>query len=720
MAKELLCTLGPASMTREIIARLGELGASLLRVNLSHTSLDEVASTIEFIRGCTPVPVCLDTEGAQIRTGGIAGGSLTLRENSIVRAHRRPVPGDSGNFNFYPIDIIEKLKVGDFISIDFNAALVQVIGFADEAAVMRVLNGGEVGQNKAVTVERDIPLPALTEKDRGALDIGMEMGIRHYALSFASRAADVDEMRSIIGEDAFLISKIECFKGIVNLDDIAARSDALLIDRGDLSREVPLEQIPRIQKRILRRGRELGVRVYVATNLLESMVSAPTPTRAEVNDIYNTLCDGADGLVLAAETAIGAFPVRCATMIARMIQQYEARDDDDGSYRSDPASLLVTPHGGRLVRRDAAPADLEGIEKLPVLEIADTDLMDCEHIALGTYSPLTGFMDRETLESVLDNNTLGDGTVWTMPLVLHADEAHMRGFQRGDRIALKSSAGRIHALLDVTDVYEMEIERLARKWFGTADPDHPGVARLLRRGNRFVGGDVTLVEGLPAHHHHCELTPAQTRFLFTHKGWSKVVCFHGRDPVHRVHEYLQREALKRTGADGLYISPVIGPKKPNDFLSDPIVKSYQLMLESDLYPAGKVVLGGFSAYPRYCGPREAVHTALCRKNMGCSHFIVGPGHAGVGDFYAADADRRFFDSLGDIGITPVFFAATGYNPKTGRYEEEREDTTLLSISDTEIRESIRVGKRLPDWVMWTPVQDMLRAELAAGQPIFHE
>ena len=183
------------------------------------------------------------------------------------------------------------------------------------------------GQNKAVTVQRQIYLPPLTAKDIAVIDIAKSYGIRNFALSFANSAEDVETLRARVGRDARIISKIECRAGLRNLEEIAAASDALLIDRGDLSREIPIEQIPRIQKEIIRKTKGFGRRIYVATNLLESMVSQRSPTRAEVNDIYNTLADGADGLVLAAETAIGEYPVRCAAMIVRMVHEHQNQPD---------------------------------------------------------------------------------------------------------------------------------------------------------------------------------------------------------------------------------------------------------------------------------------------------------------------------------------------------------------------------------------------------------
>ena len=717
---ELLCTLGPASMNETVIGRLADLGVTLFRINLAHTKAGDLAQAIEFIRGVTSVPVCLDTEGAQIRTGNMVGGSVTLRENSVVRAQSRRLPGDAATFTFYPADITKAFETGDLISIDFNSVLVQVVGFEGDVVLMRVLTGGVAGQNKAVTVERPIPLPPLTEKDRAAIALGTGMGIRHYALSFANCAEDVDELRALAGDDAFVISKIESLNGLSHLEDIAARSDALLIDRGDLSRELPIEQIPRVQKGIIRKAREMGVKVYVATNLLESMVTAPTPTRAEVNDVYNTLADGADGLVLAAETAIGAYPVRCATMIVKMVREMREQAGEESHYPNDPFSLLVPPHGGRLVHREAGPEDVRGLDALPVLQVRDTDLMDCEQLAHGTYSPLSGFMDRDALESVLETCRLPDGTVWTMPVLLQAAGDTVQGFAVGDRIALKSAAGKIHAVVDVSDIYRLDLEDVAQQWFGTTSDRHPGVARLYGGGDTFIGGAVTMVAPVPSSYMPFALTPHQTRFIFTHKGWTRVVGFHTRNACHRVHEHIQMRALEDTGADGLYINPVIGPKKRHDFLPLPILKSYQVLLDFGFYPKGRVVLGSFSTYSRYSGPREAAFTALCRKNMGCSHFIIGRDHTGVGDFYPANANHALFEGLGDIGITPVFFNAIGYNEESRRYEDVDGEDVVRSISGTAVRETLGAGKRLPDWAMRDVVQDMLLDEVAAGRPLFYE
>jgi len=716
---EILCTLGPASFNEQVIKRLDGLGVGLFRINLSHTKAQDLLAIIENIQAYTNVPICLDTEGAQIRTGDFVDLRIELRENSIVRGHRRKVPGDQTGFNFYPNNIVDEFQIGDFISIDFNSVLVQVIGKDDDGVLLRVINGGAVGRNKAVTVEREIAMAPLTENDRACLAIGMEKGLSHYALSFANCKEDVAEIRRLTSDDAFIISKIESLPGLANLADIAEGSDALLIDRGDLSRQVPLERIPEVQKAIIKTAKAMGRKVYVATNLLESMITLPTPTRAEVNDIYNTLLDGADGLVLAAETAIGAHPIACASMVVKMIRNFEKPEQADPlGYPSDPISLLVEPHGGQLVQRHASADERTQAAGLPRLSVSDTTLLDCEQITHGTYSPLSGFMDRQTCEAVLETNRLPDGTIWTLPILLTAPKEKTQNFNIGDRVALVGADETIYATLDVADIFTMDLESVARKWFGTSSKEHPGVARLLRDGDQFIAGDVTLVERLPSPYRHYELTPAQTRFIFAHKGWSKVIGFHTRNPIHRGHEHIQLQALADTGADGLYINPVIGPKKPGDFMPGPIMLSYQTMLEFGLFPKGKVILGSFATYSRYAGPREAVFTALCRKNMGCSHFIIGRDHTGVGDFYAPGANQAFMEELGDFGIQPVFFDAVGYDATTARHGPASDGGDMIAIDGTQVRDALRDGNSIPDWMMRDIIQETLRGEVAKNRPLF--
>jgi pyruvate kinase len=720
---ELLCTLGPASLNDRVIHWLECVGASLLRINLSHTRIEDLERIVKSVQMRTRVPICLDTEGAQVRTGPLVDGKVTVRENRLLTAHARPVPGDQFNISFYPGYIVQKLQVGDFVSIDFNEVLSQVVEKKNDAAILRILNGGQIGQNKAVTVQRTLEMAPLTEKDLAAISIGRKMGVRHFALSFAHREADVDFIRDRAGAEATIISKIECLTGLSNLESIALKSDAILIDRGDLSREVPIEQIPAAQKLIIRRAKRCGTKVYVATNLLESMTISPAPTRAEVNDIYNTLEDGADGLVLAAETAIGQYPVQCAKMVAKVIQQFQQRLDLVARalpiQRSSFASG-IEPHGGRLVCRASEPTEPLEVRNLPTITIGYDELTDVEQIARGTYSPLSGFMDKECLDSVLDNNRLPSGLVWTMPVLLAVPKESAGQFVKGDRVLLCSKDGLQHSVLDVSETYQFEPDVLARKWFGTDSEKHPGVARIVTRGNHFVAGNVSLIHPLPSPYRRYDLTPAQLRTVFAHKGWNRVVGFHSRNLVHRGHEAIQLAALERTHADGLLINPVVGSTKRGDFLPHLILDGYQAMLDYGLYPPGKVVLASFITYPRFAGPREAVFTALCRKNMGCSHFIVGRDHAGVDGFYGASDNKALFDKLGDIGIDPVFFDAIGYDAQGERYVEVRACKSAAPISGTGIRQALLEGEALPNWMMRSEVQDVVRAELMMNSPLFQE
>jgi pyruvate kinase len=719
MSKEIWCTLGPASLNDRVIGRLEELGVSLFRLNLSHTKVEKVAEIVEYVQTHTQVPLCLDSEGAQVRTSSLAASKVIVRENSTIRVHYQRVPGDASDLNLHPDYIAKQLRIGDLLKIDAEV-LAQVIAIESEWVVLWVLNGGEINQNKAVTIlERDVDMPAMTEKDRQALAIGRKMGVRYVALSFANRAADVDEVRALAGPEAMVTSKIECLSGLRNLPEITAHSDALLIDRGDLSRQVNIERIPALQKDIIRHAKLVGRKIYVATNLLESMVTSPNPTRAEVNDVFNTLMDGADGLVLAAETAIGAFPVAAAMMVKKVIREYERKQGwQQTHYSSAPISTLVEPHGGILINREAIATDHRSLQNLRTLQVRDTGLMDCMQIANGAYSPLSGFMNSKELASVLDHHRLPSGQVWTMPIVLQAEESALANISAGDRIALADVKGAIHATMNVSEIYSLNLEELAQKWFGTTAKKHPGVARLLEDGNFFVAGEVALVARIESPYQRYELSPSQTRMIFAQKGWSRVVGFHTGHVPNRLHEYAQLTALETAHADGLYISLLIGAQHAGEFLPEPIFKSYQLLLDDGVYPSGKIVLGGSLLYPRHCGPREAVFAALCYKNMGCSHFIIECDHGHFDGFYEQAQTRELFKSLGDLGITPVFFDAIEYNPETKRYFESK-SAKKMAMSDHVIQAALAKKETLPEWIMRGVVQEMLQKEIFENRPVFY-
>ena len=321
MSIKILATIGPSSLNREIISKLEENGVDLFRINLSHTKLHDLKEVIEKIQKWSSVPICLDSEGAQIRNQDMNSESVTFKQGDKVRIHNKFIKGDNANLSLTPSNVFAQLKIGDVIYIDFHSVSLKVIELGNEAHVSEVLNSGKVGSNKAININRDIKLSPLTEKDIQAFKIGKEIGIDNFSLSFTNCSEDVVEARKIV-LNSNLISKIESIKGVLNLDEILPLVDQILIDRGDLSREVDIEKIPFIQRRIIAHARSKNTPVYVATNLLESMIENQLPTRAEVNDIGSTLLMGADGLVLAAETAIGKYPVQTVEMVNKVIKQY--------------------------------------------------------------------------------------------------------------------------------------------------------------------------------------------------------------------------------------------------------------------------------------------------------------------------------------------------------------------------------------------------------------
>ncbi len=324
---QILCTLGPASMSEDVIRQLDRAGVDLFRINLSHTAFERLDGAIDLVRRATAKPLCLDLEGAQVRCGAVTPG-LVLEEGRPLHLTAAEIEGTAEALTLRPASVFAALAPGHRIAIDFDGAQVEVTGVdgcgpADGLAEAVVLSGGRVGSNKAVTVEPSPALPTLSAKDQQSIALGMRRGVEQVALSFASCADDVALVRSLLTEGTTLIAKIESGAGVRNLDGIIAGADAVLLDRGDLSREVPLEHVPYYQKAIVRRANRWHRPVFVATNLLESMVTNRNPTIAESNDIANTLLDGVNGLVLAAETAIGRDPVGIVTMISRSIQAFE-------------------------------------------------------------------------------------------------------------------------------------------------------------------------------------------------------------------------------------------------------------------------------------------------------------------------------------------------------------------------------------------------------------
>ena len=322
---KLICTIGPSSSNPYVLRRMKQLGVSLLRINMSHTSIEQLDKAVKSIRAATDIPICIDTEGAQIRTGKVVNNNLELKQGAIIELTKKNIIGDSQILTLTPDSIFNQIKIGTMLFLDFNKVTILIVDTTETGSFLaKVMQTGRIGSNKAVNIDKDIDLPSITKKDLKAIQYANKNNINIFALSFSKGKEAIKRLRSLAKRNATIISKVESCKGINNINDIIQYSDAILIDRGDLSREKPVEKIPALQKMIITKAHQKPIPVYVATNLLESMVTNPFPSRAEINDIANTLADGANGLVLAAETAIGKYPVQCVNMVGKMIKQYNS------------------------------------------------------------------------------------------------------------------------------------------------------------------------------------------------------------------------------------------------------------------------------------------------------------------------------------------------------------------------------------------------------------
>jgi sulfate adenylyltransferase len=363
-------------------------------------------------------------------------------------------------------------------------------------------------------------------------------------------------------------------------------------------------------------------------------------------------------------------------------------------------SKLIAPHGGELVDRTGdRPDDLETLE---VVTLTSRELSDLDMLASGALSPLPGFMGEEDYDSVLETMRLANELPWALPVCLAVD-----GAPTGDRVALADESGRARAVLEVMSVYTYIKEREAEQAFGTTDAAHPGVARLYAQKSLYLAGKVTVFERPESAFPALAKDPAETRAEFADRGWKRVVGFQTRNPIHRAHEYLTKVALETV--DGLLIHPLVGDTKSDDVPAATRVDCYRVLVDN-YYPQDRVVVSAFPAAMRYAGPREAVWHAICRKNYGCSHFIVGRDHAGVGDYYGTYDAQLIFDEFEphELDIEPMFFEHSFWcracgsmaSAKTCPHDKEQH----VFLSGTKVREMLGNGE--------LPPQEFSRPEVA--------
>ncbi|MGE5557370.1 MAG: sulfate adenylyltransferase [Bacillota bacterium] len=364
---------------------------------------------------------------------------------------------------------------------------------------------------------------------------------------------------------------------------------------------------------------------------------------------------------------------------------------------------MIAPHGGKLVDRMAHESErgawYERSKDFPKVCLDQDQLMELENIAVGLYSPLDGFMDERTYRSVLEDMRLPNGLPWSLPVILGVGGEQAGKLARCDMVTLADHRGISHAVLKLAEIYKPDKRMEARGVYLTEDEAHPGVSALYARGEYLLAGEVLMFRRiLYGDFQGYRLDPCDIRRIIFEKGWNTVTGFQTRNPIHRAHEYIQKCALEIT--DGLLINPLVGRTKAGDIPAELRMESYEALIES-YYPAGRILLAVFPAPMRYAGPREAVFHAVCRKNYGCTHFVVGRDHAGVGGYYGPYDAQRIFGcfSKEELGIQPLFFEHTFYCYKCGNMASPKtcphgaEDR--LNLSGTKVREMLNKGIELP-------------------------
>jgi len=363
----------------------------------------------------------------------------------------------------------------------------------------------------------------------------------------------------------------------------------------------------------------------------------------------------------------------------------------------------IAPHGGQLVNRIATPEQQEKFlaqaENMPRVQLDQRAVSDLEMIAIGAFSPLTGFMNQADYNRVVIEMRLANGLPWSIPITLSVDEEVAKPLTEGSLIRLDNPNGNFVGVLQLTEKYHYDKQREAINVYRTDDEKHPGVTVVYNQGAVNLAGEVWLLQRDP---HPLfpdyQIDPAKSRQMFQEKGWKTIVGFQTRNPIHRAHEYIQKCAMETV--DGLFLHPLVGATKDDDIPADVRMRCYEIILEH-YYPQDRVILAINPAAMRYAGPREAIFHALIRKNYGCTHFIVGRDHAGVGDYYGTyDAQKIFAEfEPGELGIVPMKFEHAFYCTRTKQMATTKTSPSTpaerVHLSGTKVREMLRRGELPP-------------------------
>ncbi|MGK7940866.1 MAG: sulfate adenylyltransferase [Crocosphaera sp.] len=375
-------------------------------------------------------------------------------------------------------------------------------------------------------------------------------------------------------------------------------------------------------------------------------------------------------------------------------------------------NTLIQPHGGQLIDCYLQGKDRENAlstaSNLPPLMLSTRNIADLECIATGVYSPLNGFVDEMEYYSIVKEMRLSNGLAWSIPVTLQVSEAFADQYPLDSEIALVHPNGKILAVMTVTSKFKPDQALEAKMVYGTAEDAHPGVQAMVKEGEVYLGGPVKMVNPIPQTDFlNYRLTPEESRVEFARREWNTVVAFQTRNPIHRAHEYITKIALEVV--DGLFINPLVGQTKSDDIPANVRMQCYQVLMER-YYPQNRVCLGVFPAAMRYAGPREAIMHAIARQNYGCTHFIIGRDHAGVGDYYGTYDAQYIFDEFSEdeLKITPLkfehaFYCTRSQSMATAKTSPSSKEERI-HLSGTKVRQMLRNGQ--------TPPPEFSRPEVA--------